>query len=177
MIQERLEKAVREGEYKRESMIIDVPMAAFGEPASRPPLPVSPTGAQPGVTRSTEDTGTTETTICTAVRGDGTRCKSLAAPPGPLCARHKRWYATLPPMLGMPYPEDAVALQDVVAQVLSMVLNREIDVQRGRVAAQLCMVLQRNLKAYQTTVREAEHEAARWVNANRVSGRPGDRVI
>jgi hypothetical protein len=65
-------------------------------------------------------------------------------------------------MMGMPYPEDAVGLQDVMAQVVAMVLNRELDAERAKVVAQICQVMQKNLKDYRREVTQAEIDEQRW---------------
>jgi hypothetical protein len=100
--------------------------------------------------------------MCTARKANGTACGFKAVPGKSMCARHDRWYRTLTEYLGMPYPEDAIGLQDVLAQVVLMVVAREIDAERARVLAQLCQVMQRNLRDYQREVTRAETDEQRW---------------
>ena len=76
----------------------------------------------------TPEPGAESLKICAASRANGTPCSMRAARGKTMCARHERWYQSIPAMLGMPYPEDAVGLQDVMAQVVAMVLNRELEV-------------------------------------------------
>jgi hypothetical protein len=97
-------------------------------------------------------------TRCTAIRGDGRQCIFPAKAGETQCARHKRWYAAVPPMLGMPYPEDAINLQEVMAQTVAMVLNRELDADKAIAIQKLCTVMERNLEAYKREVAAAEAE-------------------
>lgn len=100
--------------------------------------------------------------MCMASRSNGTPCAMRAARGKSMCARHERWYRSIPVMMGMPYPEDAVGLQDVMAQVVAMVLNRELDAERAKVVAQICQVMQKNLKDYRREVAQAEMDEQRW---------------
>ncbi len=51
----------------------------------------------------------------------------------------------LPAVFGMPYPEDAVAIHQILARTISMVIGRELTPQQGQAIARLCKELRRNL--------------------------------
>jgi hypothetical protein len=67
-----------------------------------------------------EDSRATETgAVCTWRRGNGTMCGRPADGGRDECWLHAEWYSLLPAVLGMPYPEDAVAIHHQVAPQLA----------------------------------------------------------
>jgi hypothetical protein len=65
------------------------------------------------------------------------------------CARHERWYSLVPAVFGMPYPEDAVSVQEILARAVAMVMRREMAPEQGRAIAALCREMRHNLRGYE----------------------------
>jgi hypothetical protein len=65
------------------------------------------------------------------------------------CWLHAEWYAWLPAIFGMPYPEDAVAIHQILSRTMSMVIGGEISPQKAQAITKLCRELRRNLMWYQ----------------------------
>ena len=102
-------------------------------------------------TRPTEGgLGATQTgAVCTWRRGNGTMCGRPADGGRDECWLHAEWYSVLPAIFGMPYPEDAVAIHQILARTMSMVIGGEISPQKAQAITKLCRELRRNLMWYQ----------------------------
>lgn len=83
-----------------------------------------------------------------------------------MCARHSHWYEHLPPLLGMPCPEDAVSLQETLARAVAMVMAGELDAQRAQAVANLCRIMRQNLADCVRELGEDDWEA--WERAGKV---------
>ncbi|MFB3917294.1 MAG: hypothetical protein ACE14M_11230 [Terriglobales bacterium] len=102
------------------------------------------------------------------MRGDGRQCVFPAKEGFDKCERHQRWYASVPPMLGMPYPEDAISLQEVMAQTVAMVLNRELEADKALAVQKLCQTMEKNLLEFKREVADAEADLAMAPRIRRV---------
>jgi hypothetical protein len=81
---------------------------------------------------------------CCRLRSDGRRC-DLPAVEGDQCLHHWRWYSVYTSMHGLPFPEDALSLQEMLGYAVDMVLSRRISAQEAFAIAQLGRVMQKNL--------------------------------
>ncbi len=50
---------------------------------------------------------------------------------------------------GMPYPEDAISIQQVLAETMGMLLNRHITPDQARSVAVLCREMRQNLARFE----------------------------
>lgn len=157
----------------RKAIIIDVPIRKFMNepphgnrvivrPAENPvierlgdlvssgenPHPISPT---PGEIRVGQPQATALATaeVCTRRRGNGTMCGRPADGGRDECWLHAEWYSLLPAVWGLPYPEDAVAIHQILSRTMSMVIGGEISPQKAGAITKLCRELRRNLMWYQ----------------------------
>jgi hypothetical protein len=87
--------------------------------------------------------------VCTRRRGNGTMCGRPADGGRDECWLHAEWYSWLPAIFGMPYPEDAVAIHQILSRTMSMVIGGEISPQKAQAITKLCRELRRNLMWYQ----------------------------
>ncbi|MBZ5631084.1 MAG: hypothetical protein LAO06_19700 [Acidobacteriia bacterium] len=87
--------------------------------------------------------------VCTRRRGNGALCGRPADGGREECWLHAEWYSLLPAVFGMPYPEDAVAIHQILARTMSMVVGGEISPQKAQAITMLCRELRRNLMWYQ----------------------------
>ena len=87
--------------------------------------------------------------VCTRRRGNGTMCGRPADGGRDECWLHAEWYSLLPAVFGMPYPEDAVAIHQILSRTMSMVIGGEISPQKAEAITKLCRELRRNLMWYQ----------------------------
>ncbi len=71
-------------------------------------------------------------------------------------------------MLGMPYPEDAISLQEVMAQTVAMVLNRELEADKALAVQKLCQTMEKNLLEFKREVADAEADLAMAPRIRRV---------
>jgi len=86
---------------------------------------------------------------CTWRRGNGAMCGRPADGGRDECWLHAEWYSLLPAVWGLPYPEDAVAIHQILARTRSMVIGEEISPQKAQAITKLCRELRRNLMWYQ----------------------------
>ncbi len=105
------------------SMIIEVPLSALE------------TGAQqqnePGCMRAG-----VHGQVCGRPRAEGSED----------CEMHRVWHLLLPQEFQMlPYPEDAAAVQDILAQMLAMLLRGQVSLEQVRGVCMLGRVLRANL--------------------------------
>ena len=70
------------------------------------------------------------------------------------CWLHAEWYSVLPAVFGLPYPEDAVAIHQILARTMSMVITGEMSPQKAQAVTKLCRELRRNLWLYQRELQE-----------------------
>ncbi len=101
-------------------------------------------------------------TQCTHLLASGRRCPRWAEPGMDECQWHHDWYSRLPRYMQMPYPEDGISLQHVLAQTAAMVLNREIEPEQASVVARLCREMRANLARFQWEM--ARMDAAEALN-------------
>ena len=88
-------------------------------------------------------------TQCSHVRADGLRCGRRAAAGLDQCEWHHRWNFEQMLHSGMPYPEDAISIQQILAEATGMVLNRQITPEQGRTVAMLCREMRQNLMRFE----------------------------
>lgn len=86
---------------------------------------------------------------CSHVRADGLRCGRRAAPGQEQCEWHGDWNFQMMIHSAMPYPEDAVSIQQLLAQTMGMMLNRHITPEQARAAAMLCREMRANLPRFE----------------------------
>ncbi len=87
--------------------------------------------------------------VCTWRRGNGAICGRPADGGRDECWLRAEWYSLLPAVFGMPYPEDAVAIHQILSRTMSMVIGGEISPQKAEAITKLCRELRRNLMWYQ----------------------------
>jgi hypothetical protein len=87
--------------------------------------------------------------VCTRRRGNGAMCGRPADGGRDECWLHAEWYSLLPAVWGLPYPEDAVAIHQILSRTMSMVIGGEISPQKAQAITKLCRELRRNLMWYQ----------------------------
>jgi len=93
---------------------------------------------------------------CSHVRADGMRCGRRAAPGRDQCEWHGDWNFQLMPHSAMPYPEDAISIQQLLARTLAMMLSRHITPDQARAAAVLCKEMRANLARFEWEMRRYE---------------------
>lgn len=86
---------------------------------------------------------------CTYVRADGLRCGRRAGRGMEECEWHHRWNFELMIHTGMPYPEDAISIQQMLAEAMGMVMHRHITPEQGRAVAALCREMRQNLPRFE----------------------------
>lgn len=93
--------------------------------------------------------GLTTGGVCTRRRANGAICGRPADGGREECWLHAEWYSLLPAVFGMPYPEDATAIHQILARTMSMVISGEMSPQKAQAVTKLCRELRRNLMWYQ----------------------------
>jgi hypothetical protein len=86
---------------------------------------------------------------CSHVRADGLRCGRRAAPGREECEWHDKWNYQLMVHSGMPYPEDAISIQQILSEAVGMVLCRHITPEQARAVASLCREMRQNLPRFE----------------------------
>jgi len=86
---------------------------------------------------------------CATIRTDGERCPRMAMKGYEQCRNHLHWETRLPPLYGMPYPEDAVAIQEMLALALAHVLMERMSAEKARSIVLICTEMRRNLRDVQ----------------------------
>ena len=94
--------------------------------------------------------------MCQERRADGRQCRYPAVEGGTMCRAHGEWKAG--PLATLPFPDDALGLQRLMAKLLSGLLYGKMDPQRARVAADVCRTMRQNLEGCERAAREAEEE-------------------
>ena len=95
---------------------------------------------------------------CIKLRATGQQCRTPAVDGHEYCLRHEMWYNLAPAVLGMPYPEDSVSLQEVMARTLDLLLSRRITPAMANAIEKLCRLMMRNLSRYREEMQAAEDE-------------------
>lgn len=95
---------------------------------------------------------------CIRLRANGLQCRMPAVEGHDYCLRHEMWYNLVPAVLGMPYPEDAVSLQEVMARTLDLLLSRRITPAMASAIERLCRLMMKNLSRYREEMQAAEDE-------------------
>ncbi len=96
--------------------------------------------------------------LCEYQRANGERCRMLAVQDRQLCARHLHWYQNLPTYMVLPYPEDALSLQEIAARAVAMTMARVIDARAALAIAALCRTMRRNLPDVRRELEREEWE-------------------
>ncbi len=130
------------------ALVIDVSMRKFmDEPPEERAMAPSGEGAR----LSAQETGLAprEGGVCLRRRANGTICGRAADGGRDECWVHAEWYSLLPAVFGMPYPEDAVAIHQILSRTMSMVISGEMSPKKAESVTRLCRELRRNLLWYQ----------------------------
>ncbi len=90
---------------------------------------------------------------CTVLLSDGKRCPSPALEGYEECIRHARWNTLLPASPGLPYPEDAISLQEFMARAVSMLLLKRMTAEEAQAVASLCALMLKNLPRCEAELR------------------------
>jgi hypothetical protein len=80
---------------------------------------------------------------CVHRRADGRQCESPPIKIKDECARHNRWSFVYPTAL--PFPEDALGLQEMLGYVVVCVIDKLIDADQARAITELCRIMEKNL--------------------------------
>ena len=86
---------------------------------------------------------------CDHVRADGLRCGRRAAAGREQCEWHDKWNFQLMVHSGMPYPEDAISIQQVLAETMGLLLCKHITPEEARAVAALCREMRQNLVRFE----------------------------
>lgn len=106
--------------------------------------------------RLLEEHGQVSRVMCQERRADGRQCRYPVEEGGAMCRAHAEWKAG--PLAALPFPDDALGLQRLMAKLLSGLLYGKMDPQRARVAADVCRTMRQNLEGCERSAREAEEE-------------------
>jgi len=90
--------------------------------------------------------GEEEAQRCVRLRSDGSQCPFPVLEGYDECLRHARWYQIVPALPGLPYPEDALSLQEMMARAVSQVMCKRLTAGEARAIALLGQVMLRNLR-------------------------------
>ena len=90
---------------------------------------------------------------CDHLRADGLRCGRRAAPGRDQCEWHDKWNFHMMVHSGMPYPEDAISIQQMLAETTSLVLNQQVTPEQAKAVAALCREMRQNLRSFQWEMR------------------------
>ena len=85
---------------------------------------------------------------CKRRRPDGTLCGRPVLDQGE-CYRHYFWYERLPSDCFMPYPEDAVSIQEILAQAMAHVIRGRLTSEQARTIVLLVREMRQNLWAFE----------------------------
>lgn len=88
-------------------------------------------------------------------KGEGKRCKKVSAGgqvcgrevvgEGELCGVHARW-EDVERQTGFPFPDDATAVQEILARTAALVAMNIVFPEKARVVIDLCRLMIRNLR-------------------------------
>jgi hypothetical protein len=99
---------------------------------------------------------------CQRLRASGEVCGMPVEAGSKECARHERWFSLVPAVFGMPYPEDAVSVQEILARAVSMVVRREMSPEHAKAVAMLCREMRQNLAAYEREMERVWPRRRSW---------------
>lgn len=107
--------------------------------------------------RLLEQRGSLNRVMCQERRTDGRQCRYPVAEGAAMCRAHAEWKASA---LGstLPFPDDALGLQRLMAKLLSGLLYEGMDAAKARVAADVCRTMRQNIEACERAAAEAERE-------------------
>ena len=94
--------------------------------------------------------------MCQERRADGRRCRYPVDEGAAMCRAHAEWKAG--PLAALPFPDDALGLQRLMAKLLSGLLYGGMDPQKARVAADVRRTMRQNIEGCERAAREAEEE-------------------
>jgi len=81
---------------------------------------------------------------CSQHYADGRQCEAPAdGGNNEECKRHLRWSRIYPTVL--PFPEDALSLQEMMGYVVVCVIDKLIDADQAHAIAELCRIMEKNL--------------------------------
>jgi hypothetical protein len=161
--EQAIEKRVQQelGKASKKALVVDVPMPTMEALAAQRSAEI-----QAAMRRAEEERALEHSrrqlcpSQCTHVRANGLRCGRPAAPGMDECEWHFEWYSRFPSLTQMPYPEDGISIQHVLARTAAMVLNREITPAHARAMARLCREMRANLGRFDWEMARAE-----WVKS------------
>ena len=90
---------------------------------------------------------------CTNGRETGNRCGEHRMPDKEMCEMHWEWHASVPAVMGLPFPEDAVSLQRFLAKMLDLVMLGTVRPSMAKQTESLCKMLFRNASACEWELR------------------------
>jgi hypothetical protein len=108
--------------------------------------------------RALEERGYLARPLCQERREDGRRCRFPAKEGDNVCKHHAVWAVTVPPMLNLPFPADAVGLQMLLARVIAMVATRRMTPEEAKVISEAARMMQKNFAEYERELAQAEEE-------------------
>jgi hypothetical protein len=106
--------------------------------------------------RLLEERGQIARAMCQEVRADGRRCRYPAEEGGQSCRAHAEWKVS--PLASLPFPDDALGLQRLMAKLLQGLMYEGMDPLKARVAADVCRTMRANLGACAEEAARAEEE-------------------
>ena len=80
---------------------------------------------------------------CSQQNADGRQCDAPAMDGWKECVRHQRWNFIYPTAL--PFPEDALSLQEMLGYVVVCVIDKLITAEQARAITELCRIMEKNL--------------------------------
>jgi hypothetical protein len=89
---------------------------------------------------------------CSHLGAGGRQCESSPADGKQECSRHLRWSHIYPTAL--PFPEDALSLQEMMGYVVVCVVDKVIDSEQARVISDLCRIMEKNLARCESELEE-----------------------
>src|SRR3954464_10891375 len=103
-----------------------------------------------------EERGQVSRVMCQERRADGRRCPYPVSEGEAMCKAHAEWKAG--PLALLPFPDDALGLQRLMAKLLSGLLYEKLDPLKARVAADVCRTMRQNLEGCAREAALAEEE-------------------
>ncbi|MBI2677833.1 MAG: hypothetical protein HYX28_03535 [Candidatus Koribacter versatilis] len=94
--------------------------------------------------------------MCQERRADGRQCRYPVSEGEAMCRAHAEWKAGALGLL--PFPDDALGLQRLMAKLLSGLLYEGMDAAKARVAADVCRTMRQNLERCALEADQAERE-------------------
>jgi hypothetical protein len=82
---------------------------------------------------------------CMKIGASGQVCGRETEGEGELCAVHGRW-SDVEKQTGFPFPDDAMAVQEILARTTALVAMNIIFPEKAQVVIELCRLMMRNLR-------------------------------